>query len=51
MAWSYELHKCAHTQGKLDMHAGEFFLGMKFTQNDVHKINKNEQQRINGFQT
>ena len=24
---------------KLDMHAGQVFLGMKFTQNGVHKFN------------
>ena len=33
---------------KLDMHAGQFFLGMKFTQNAVHKFNKSERRRFDG---
>ena len=36
---------------KLDMHAGQFFLGMEFTQNGVHKFIKNERRRIDGLQT
>ena len=31
---------------KLDMHAGQFFLGMKFTQNSVHEFGKGEQRHF-----
>ena len=36
---------------KLDMHAGQFFLGMKFTQNGIHKFGKKEPRRIDRFKT
>ena len=36
---------------KLDMHAGQFSLGMKFIQNVVHKFNKGERQRVDIFAT
>ena len=36
---------------KLDMHAGQFALGMKFTQNGVHKFNKNEHRHVDVFLT
>ena len=33
------------------MHAGQFFLGMNFTQNGVLKFNKNELRRIDRLST
>ena len=34
---------------KLDMHAGQFFLGMKFTQNGVHKFKESERRYFHGL--
>ena len=34
---------------KLDMHAAQFFLGMKFTQNCLHKIDENERPGLTGW--
>ena len=36
---------------KLDMHAWQFFLGMKLTQNCLHKFDANEPLNVSGFET
>ena len=34
---------------KLNMHAGQFFVGMKLTQNRFHGLDKNEPPGVNSF--